>query len=496
MKHTKILAALLPLMILASCAKQNSAEVKLIPMTFGVKMDMPVAPETDANAPELRTTLSGTSVKWQAGDKIAIIPKGTTKVYEFTLVSGAGTTSATFSGTCPEGADDTYYAFYPYEDARYYSVAGKSPRSGTQTGFQRRIPATQTAVEGDLPAKLGFAIGESVGGADLVMKNCLSVFKFQVEDSDVESVSIVGTNGTVSPIFAGNFAVQYPLTDEPSGFTTSAGVGGSGRTQGITVLPPSGEDTFSTGKTYYAVACPINSTGTLSTGAGAANNYPISISLRKEGYYYEKTTASAVSLSRNTIYDLGTLSRHGTAWTAMAKDVWTADFSTANFYTQPGVGDANVEAWPTSESNGTSKAAYYPFDAAGNRAKVQVSQSSSKYCWDSANTSLYLNTAGGTRVGVAISPSLYRAITKIKVTLVRVEGDSDSPKIYLTESAGSGTSPWGSETVDMSALAAGATKEVSFDVSEPATGTFVCVNFYNKIHVRSIQVTYDGILPE
>ena len=491
MKKTLIIFAALAL--LAACAKQNPAnEVELVPMTFGVSVDKPVTPEAQNAAPELRTALSGTSVTWEEGDKIAIIAKGGTDIYEFTLASGAGTGTATFTGTCPVA--DEYYAFYPFENTTYYSVTGKTPLSGTQTGFQHRLRSKQVAREGNLPSKLGFSIGYSNGVSNLVMKNCLSLFKFQVADSGVKAVAIVADAGSTSPTLCGNFAAQYPFTDLVADTTRICVVGGSGRAQGITVLPPSEETTFQTGKTYYAVACPMNSSSTLSTGTMAANNYKITYSLLKSDKYFQKTSSSIIKLRRNTIYDMGTLSSGGAAWGTLTKDVWTADFSTLKYYSKIDNGDETKASWPTATSNTSGKTAYFPYDAAGNRTKIGVSQSSSQYCYDATNTSMFVNTEKGTRTGFAIYPSLHRAITKISVTLVKVSGDDASQKIYITESAGSGTSPWGSQTVDMSAVAVGGTKTVDFTVSEPCPGTIVCVNFYSKGHVRSMEITYDAIL--
>ena len=124
MKKTLIIFAALAL--LAACAKQNPAnEVELVPMTFGVSVDKPVTPEAPNSAPELRTQLNDLAVEWKSGDKIGIIPKGSTTIYPFTTTESG--TSVSFTGTAAKGDDDTYYAVYPYDGASRYVYTKKSP---------------------------------------------------------------------------------------------------------------------------------------------------------------------------------------------------------------------------------------------------------------------------------------------------------------------------------------------------------------------------------
>lgn len=61
-----------------------------------------------------RTAIDGLNVNWTAGDKISIFDGAAQNggIQMFTIENGAGTTSATFTGSAAEAS--TYYALYPY----------------------------------------------------------------------------------------------------------------------------------------------------------------------------------------------------------------------------------------------------------------------------------------------------------------------------------------------------------------------------------------------
>ena len=110
MKRNIFLAIAVVAAVFASCNKEvnitrNQSPVKLIPKTFTVSVD------------ETRTSLgeNGKSILWEEGDVIRVIgatASGTVSQHVFTLSSGAGTGSATFTGEVGEG-EETFYAIYP-----------------------------------------------------------------------------------------------------------------------------------------------------------------------------------------------------------------------------------------------------------------------------------------------------------------------------------------------------------------------------------------------
>ena len=88
---------------------ENNAEVQipsqLKPMTFTAVQE---------GQGGTRAAIDGLSIKWTAGDKISIFDGATENDGDqmFELATGAGETSATFTGSAAEAS--TYYALYPY----------------------------------------------------------------------------------------------------------------------------------------------------------------------------------------------------------------------------------------------------------------------------------------------------------------------------------------------------------------------------------------------
>lgn len=81
-----------------------------------------------------RAAIDGLNINWTAGDKISIFDGASENagVQMFTLASGEGTTSATFTGSAATAA--TYYALYPYavgETSRPVSQAEAEAAAGS-----------------------------------------------------------------------------------------------------------------------------------------------------------------------------------------------------------------------------------------------------------------------------------------------------------------------------------------------------------------------------
>lgn len=103
-----------------------------------------------------RATIDGLDIKWSAGDKISIFDGSDENGGDqmFTIENGAGTTSATFTGSAASSA--TYYALYPYAVAR---VTGS-------------VPSEREAID-------------ALGGNDLLI-DMLSIWKDDYEECSEE----------------------------------------------------------------------------------------------------------------------------------------------------------------------------------------------------------------------------------------------------------------------------------------------------------------------
>ncbi|MBQ0046951.1 MAG: hypothetical protein KBT33_05475 [Prevotellaceae bacterium] len=122
-KTMKMMLALMAgAMVFTACSSDDmldnnevvQAPSQLKPMTF-----------TAVQEGGTRTAIDGLNINWTAGDKISIFDGATENggVQMFTLATGQGTTSATFTGSAADAA--TYYALYPY-------AVGETSRQATK----------------------------------------------------------------------------------------------------------------------------------------------------------------------------------------------------------------------------------------------------------------------------------------------------------------------------------------------------------------------------
>lgn len=108
-----------------------------------------------------RAAIDGLNINWTAGDKISIFDGATENagVQMFTLATGDGTTSATFTGSAADAA--TYYALYPYavgETSRPVSQAEAEAAAGSASRYldswKRYIEdGNEAMVQSDMPRR-------------------------------------------------------------------------------------------------------------------------------------------------------------------------------------------------------------------------------------------------------------------------------------------------------------------------------------------------------
>ena len=215
-----------------------------------------------------RAYVDGLTVLWDASDELAVFDDAGSEKAVFTLKSGAGTSSATFSGKVSSAATQ-FYAAYPGP-----SVTAASGQILTLT-----LPAAQKLVSGgrnlDPAALVGVA---ATSGNDLSFKNVVAAIRFKLDSDDVVSVSLKG--GSDEPL-AGTVKV-----DATTGEVTEV-------TDGVSevVLTPAGE-AFAKGQ-YVITLLP----GTFSRGV------VLTFTLR-DGSTVIRENANALTIARSHLLDL------------------------------------------------------------------------------------------------------------------------------------------------------------------------------------------------
>ena len=160
------------LMAMASCSSsedaviENSAEGKLVKMTFTATQESNVV---------TRTALDNKNVIWKAGDKISVFDgAGSTNYnHEFSLSSGNGSTTGSFTGKAGITSGD-YYAVYPYTVGAY-----KDPYGKFVDGIS--LPSKQTAYKDSFDPNAALMIAKSSDKNTFNFLNVVSLVKVTTE---------------------------------------------------------------------------------------------------------------------------------------------------------------------------------------------------------------------------------------------------------------------------------------------------------------------------
>ena len=210
MKKTfKFFAAALAIVAAASCAKELAndatqtpeAEQELVHKVFSASLNVD---------PETKTTLhtDGVTVHWTEGDRIAVIPAGSSSANNFSVVSIDGT-FADFEGETVDA--DSYRAVYPAAAFHGWSTASTFTFSNGEYALKN-----QYAVENDFSVAAAF--------------NCSSNFAVSTTSKD-EHLYFQNINAYLKvSLEMDNAAVIEVSTDKvagSSGLTTAYDLGGS-----------------------------------------------------------------------------------------------------------------------------------------------------------------------------------------------------------------------------------------------------------------------------
>ena len=159
-----ILSALAIAAAFTACSKQVETEA---PETAPESTENLIDITLTANCDDVRATLSGSQVLWAEGDQI-LVHDGT-GVRTFSLVAGAGTKTATFSGPVESGAT-TLKALFP-----------ASAGSWNGSSFDYTIPDEQDATTQSIDPAALVATGTGSVEDGLTFSNAISLLRFSVE---------------------------------------------------------------------------------------------------------------------------------------------------------------------------------------------------------------------------------------------------------------------------------------------------------------------------
>lgn len=265
----------------------NSTDGQLVDMTFvsaGLESPSNAEDITPSNQAKTRTVLgsNGTTVTWQANDKIGIGFKGyQPKNYPFTTPTAGS--DVHFWGKAPN-QPNPYFMMYPYQqDAKI------SANSNTQAIYQYNFPKEQNAIAGTFDPKANVSVGIiPQRGKPFVAYNIGGLLRFSLRGtSNVKQVKLLSIG---QENLAGNlkstitFANDGKISAAKNEFTTASPV--------VNLKAESG--TLEENKAYY-IALPEQK---LSQGLTL-------VFIMQDGKAILKKVKQEVNIQRAKVYNLG-----------------------------------------------------------------------------------------------------------------------------------------------------------------------------------------------
>ena len=266
----------------------NSTDGQLVDMTFvsaGLESPSNAEDITPSNQAKTRTVLGsdGTTVTWQANDKIGIGFKGNQpKNYPFTTPTAGS--DVHFWGQAPNVNNVAYFMMYPYQqDAKI------SANNNTQAIYQYNFPKAQNAIAGTFDPKANVSVGIiPQRGKPFVAYNIGGLLRFSLRGtSNVKQVKLLSVG---QENLAGN--LKSTITFANDGKISAAKNEFSEASPVVSLTPASG--TFEEGKAYY-IALPEQK---LSQGLTL-------VFIMQDGKAILKKVKQEVNIQRAKVYNLG-----------------------------------------------------------------------------------------------------------------------------------------------------------------------------------------------
>ena len=266
----------------------NGTDDQLVDMTFvsaGLESPSNAEDITPSNQAKTRTVLGsdGTTVTWQANDKIGIGFKSpTAKNYPFTTPTAGS--DVHFWGQAPNVNNVAYFMMYPYQqDAKI------SANSNTQAIYQYNFPKAQNAIAGTFDPKANVSVGIiPQRGKPFVAYNIGGLLRFSLRGtSNVKQVKLLSVG---QENLAGN--LKSTITFANDGKISAAKNEFSAASPVVSLTPASGS--FEEGKAYY-IALPEQK---LSQGLTL-------VFIMQDGKSILKKVKQEVNIQRAKVYNLG-----------------------------------------------------------------------------------------------------------------------------------------------------------------------------------------------
>ena len=297
MKYTNLLKTYALCMGLAlsvvSCSKDDfgdgdTTDEQLVEMSFtSTGLEKPSTEETASQSNQIKTRTvlgsDGSTVTWQANDKIGIGFKGDQpKNYPFTTPTAGS--DVRFWGQAPNVNNVSYFMMYPYQqDAKI------SANSNTQAIYQYNFPKEQNAIAGTFDSKANVSVGIiPQRGKPFIAYNVGGLLRFTIKGtSDVKQVKLLSIG---QENLAGNlkstitFANDGKISAAKNEFTAASPV--------VNLKAESGN--LEENKAYY-IALPEQK---LSQGLTL-------VFIMQDGKAILKKVKQVINIQRAKVYDLG-----------------------------------------------------------------------------------------------------------------------------------------------------------------------------------------------
>ena len=266
----------------------NTTDDQLVDMTFvsaGLESPSNAEDITPSNQAKTRTVLGsdGTTVTWQANDKIGIGFKSpTAKNYPFTTPTSGS--DVRFWGQAPNVNNASYFMMYPFQqDAKI------SANSNTQAIYEYNFPKEQNAIAGTFDPKANVSVGIiPQRGKPFIAYNVGGLLRFTIKGtSNVKQVKLLSIG---QENLAGNlkstitFANDGKISAAKNEFTAASPV--------VNLTAASG--TLEENKAYY-IALPEQK---LSQGLTL-------VFIMQDGKAILKKVKQEINIQRAKVYDLG-----------------------------------------------------------------------------------------------------------------------------------------------------------------------------------------------